>query len=477
MILYLSPLPLIQFPDVPGGLLFTAQPGTGAGPSQAFPKPTYKDSYGSVLNLNPVVLDNEGRASVFLDGYYDMALYDGVGIWPGSLIFTQTNVSAAGSTGEPQWIETTGPITYVDANDFSVPGDQIQAFQPGTAVKAAVAGGVVFGFVQSVYTSGSPVATHVNVSWLGLPLDPTVSEISSGVITGGTEGSLPLQPIQPVTGDYTITPVQMFTQFVANSVTPLTITLPNAAAVPSGSWIKITNIGAGLVSLLGTINGSTTQALVQYLQEEIFSDGTSWWGDLESTGSYLTAIVQDVNPALGGNLDMSGHNIQTVTPTEMAYLHGVTGLIQTQFSGKIGVTYNLPTVDGTYEGRSAVRTAGENLVFGDQCYIKSDGKCWKCDATSMAKMPCSYFALATITAGNTGAFLFSMGEGALCKTSWSWTVGGIVYIDLGGGLTQAGGDPDTYFTTTGNVVQAVGVAASATCIIVPAPVLVTVKAP
>ncbi|HEX9972296.1 MAG TPA: hypothetical protein VGD14_09515 [bacterium] len=45
-------------------------------------------------------------------------------------------------------------------------------------------------------------------------------------------------------------------------------------------------------------------------------------------------IVNDTTPQLGGNLDMNGKDIQTVTPTEMAYVHGVTSSIQTQFAAK-----------------------------------------------------------------------------------------------------------------------------------------------
>ena len=151
--------------------------------------------------------------------------------------------------------------------------------------------------------------------------------------------------------------------------------------------------------------------------------------------------------------------------------------IQAQIDSKLYKTYSLALLGGTAAGRICVAQAGENLVFGDPCYIKSDGLLWKSDATDGTKMPCMFIALATISANNMGNFLSVNGEGAICKTGWTWTVGGtggIIYVDKGGGLTQAGGNPNTYFTTTGNVVQAVGVAIAGNIVVVPAPVLVGV---
>ena len=59
-----------------GGKLYTAQPGTVAGPGQSFPKATYVTSAGDVANTNPVILDVSGKAGLWLNGNYSMALYD-----------------------------------------------------------------------------------------------------------------------------------------------------------------------------------------------------------------------------------------------------------------------------------------------------------------------------------------------------------------------------------------------------------------
>lgn len=76
-----------------GGLLYTAQPGTVAGPGQSFPKSTYNDSTGQAANPNPVVLDAAGRAAIWLIGSYSMRLTDANGV----TIYTTDAVSGMGA--------------------------------------------------------------------------------------------------------------------------------------------------------------------------------------------------------------------------------------------------------------------------------------------------------------------------------------------------------------------------------------------
>ena len=76
--------------------------------------------------------------------------------------------------------------------------------------------------------------------------------------------------------------------------------------------------------------------------------------NLPSTAG-MTAVVQDSVPQLGGDLDMNSHKIQTVTPTEMSYLHGVTSSIQTQMAGKQATITGAP---GTWPSFAVVATSG-----------------------------------------------------------------------------------------------------------------------
>ena len=77
-----------------GGKLYTAQPTTVAGPGQSFPKSTYTSADGQTANANPVILDAAGRANVWLNGAYSLALYDEDDI----LIYSTDSVSGVDAT-------------------------------------------------------------------------------------------------------------------------------------------------------------------------------------------------------------------------------------------------------------------------------------------------------------------------------------------------------------------------------------------
>lgn len=109
--------------------------------------------------------------------------------------------------------------------------------------------------------------------------------------------------------------------------------------------------------------------------------------------------------------------------------------------------------DVTGSGLKASLTAGENLVFGDACYVKSDGKIWKADASVIATASAVFLALATISADAAGNFLLI---GFARNDAWTWTVGGLVYLsETAGALTQ------TAPTATDTVTQILGVATHA----------------
>lgn len=94
-----------------------------------------------------------------------------------------------------------------------------------------------------------------------------------------------------------------------------------------------------------------------------------------------------------------------------------------------------PSADTTASGTIVSLTAGENLAFGEICYIKSDGKLWKTDADAAASMPAVAMALATINADASGSFLLS---GFVRNDAWNWTVGGAIYASVtAGALSQS----------------------------------------
>lgn len=128
----LMPQPIIQEltnagAPLAGGKLYTAQAGTVAGPSQSFPRATYTDGSALITNTNPVILDSAGRASVWLNGSYSMALYDANDV----LIWTQDGVQGSApysgaTTAVTSFIfsdatAATQNVSILSANDPSAP--------------------------------------------------------------------------------------------------------------------------------------------------------------------------------------------------------------------------------------------------------------------------------------------------------------------------------------------------------------------
>lgn len=131
-----------------------------------------------------------------------------------------------------------------------------------------------------------------------------------------------------------------------------------------------------------------------------------------------------------------------------------------------GANLNPTPATNTGSGITATRTAGENLSFGNICYIKSDGKIWKADANVALLFPAQYMALGTISADAAGSFLL-LGYATL--SSWTWTIGGALYLSTtAGAMTQA--QP----SATDDCIQVLGTAESATTVLFrPSPDFIT----
>jgi len=112
-----------------------------------------------------------------------------------------------------------------------------------------------------------------------------------------------------------------------------------------------------------------------------------------------------------------------------------------------------PTSDHTANGLKTTDTVGENVVFGDLLYMKSDGKYWKADADQASLMPGVVMALETILADAAGALLH---KGYVRDDTWSWTPGDILYAGNTAGSLQVPAP-----SGSGDQVQIVGYAVTA----------------
>lgn len=144
------------------------------------------------------------------------------------------------------------------------------------------------------------------------------------------------------------------------------------------------------------------------------ADRVFFYPSISDVPLYSYSIVEDTTPQLGGDLALNEFNVDHVAA---------------------------PAVDHKASGNTVALTAGENLVFGEPCYIKSDGKAWKADANGTAPAERGLFvAVAAISADASGQF--AMPGTFLRDDTWAWTVGNPVYLsETAGAFTQTA--PDT----------------------------------
>lgn len=224
----------------------------------------------------------------------------------------------------------------------------------------------------------------------------------------------------------------------------------------TGQDINSPDIDDGTIN--NTVIGGTTPAAGAFTTIKMTTGAAA--GVVVSDGS--GNLVADTTPALGTPSSGTVTNLTgtasiningTVGATTPAAITGTTITANTGFVGSItlpdGGSITLsPTLatDSTATGEKITATAGENLTFGNHCYLAADLKWYKCDSSTSATMPGKAIALGTINAAATGSFLK---KGYVRKDSlWAaMTVGQDIYpSETAGSLTQTAPVPSTSAT-------------------------------
>lgn len=161
------------------------------------------------------------------------------------------------------------------------------------------------------------------------------------------------------------------------------------------------------ISLNGLSYRVPATVIVNYLTPFFVTNLT---GDVTSVGNSTTIA------ALGSFAAAKGAN------TDLTSLGGITGNI------------NLNSSPANLQGSGIISsfTAGQNLVFGDPTYVDSTGKMFKADMEFSAPAS-THLCLGTYATNQTGNFL---SYGYARNDSWSWTVGGLIYLSTTSTLTQ-----------------------------------------
>lgn len=169
-----------------GGKLFTYEPGTSTD------KTTYFDQAFTTPHANPIILDANGSAVVWLDGAYKFDLTDSndVQIDNYPVDNYSTAPSAADTTpNNAEWVTTGDTATFIDTTNFSVPNDNTITYQVGRRVRATVTAGTLYGRISA--SSFASSITTVTVVLDSGNLDSGLSIVDVGVLSV-TNPSIPI---------------------------------------------------------------------------------------------------------------------------------------------------------------------------------------------------------------------------------------------------------------------------------------------
>jgi len=147
--------------------------------------PSYTDSTAASKNPNPVILDANGEASLWLASVpYKVELQNSAGV----VQWTMDNVQPESVLAGPEWELMSDTPTYVDSNTFTVPGDRTITFPVGRRVRSTLTGTVVDGTIAAVaYTT----LTTITVTWDNTGINNTISAVSLGILaTVGADSAL-----------------------------------------------------------------------------------------------------------------------------------------------------------------------------------------------------------------------------------------------------------------------------------------------
>lgn len=189
MALYLSPVCNDQQFDangnpLVGGKVYTYLAGTTT------PAATYTDSTGATPQANPIVLNSLGlpASPIWLTGgvTYKLVVKTAADV----TLRTVDNVSGINdvSSAAQEWNESGFVPTYLNATQFSVPGDQTATLQVNRRIRCRVTAGTAYGRISAcVFSAG---ITTVTVVMDSIPVDSGLTSLAYGFL-GFSPSSIP----------------------------------------------------------------------------------------------------------------------------------------------------------------------------------------------------------------------------------------------------------------------------------------------
>lgn len=295
------------------GKLYTYQARTNT------PKYTYQSEDQQVANTNPVILNGEGYANVYLDGSYKMVLKDS----DDNEIWSADPVSASQPT---EWVNCL-QATYLSSTIFKVPGNFVTQYSVGRKVR--INNGVAL-FSYAFITSSSFNSNETTIV-VDQPVVTTgiVDVCHSIVSPDSTFGKSDLGGLT----DYTF-----------KNISDLKI-----GKTIEGITIDLTKLTAG--------------SKVSWMGYHVQSDGGSNWGRIQ-----FGAHTED-----GGKI----FSIDSNTYIEANLLGSAVSVLKYGAKGD-GIRDDAPTINLVSQNHSSVRVPKRTYLMKSKVSIRA-GQCWLMD--------------------------------------------------------------------------------------------------
>lgn len=248
MPLYLSPIANDQTFDANGDPLNAGQIETYLAGSST-PAATYTDDTGGSAHTNPIILNSLGYPSlgpIWLTGgvSYKFIIKDALG----ATLRTIDDIVGVGdaSVSQDEWVESGFVPTFIDATNFSVPGDQTAILQINRRLRTTNTSGFIYSTItNSVFAAGVTTVTVVNDSGV---LDAGLSAVAYALLSADDD-SVPAIDV----GRFTTSARRFLgrNDSTSGAVEPLTI---SEAALMQSARIQPISASVGSNALTLTLN-------------------------------------------------------------------------------------------------------------------------------------------------------------------------------------------------------------------------------
>lgn len=174
-----------------GGKVFVYVAGTTTSDTSY---PTYDDGLaGTNANANPVVLDANGRAQIWLQAgrLYKIVVKDSTEATTFQTVDDYNPAQGFPSPAVSEWVLETAAIAFSSTVLFTVAGDKTAVYHAGRRLKTVNTAGTLYGTVSGSSHSAGTTTVRVVMDNIGDVLDSGLSAVSYGLGSSNVQGTSP----------------------------------------------------------------------------------------------------------------------------------------------------------------------------------------------------------------------------------------------------------------------------------------------